>query len=57
MGNFWLFLLPLGVILGFSRLVGAAFLRIGQPRVAGEMAAGFALGPAVFGALAPPAFR
>ena len=53
MGNFWLFLLQLGVILGFSRLVGAAFRRIGQPQVVGEMAAGFALGPTVFGAIAP----
>ena len=56
MGNFWLFLLQLGVILGFSCLAGAAFRRIGQPQVVGEMAAGFALGPTAFGAIAPQAF-
>lgn len=57
MGNFGLVLLQLGVILGFLRLIAAVFRRIGQPQVVGEMVAGFVLGPTVFGALAPHAFR
>jgi Kef-type K+ transport system membrane component KefB len=44
MGDFGLLLVQLGVILVLVRLVGAAFRRIGQPQVVGEMAAGFALG-------------
>jgi len=49
--------LQIAVILGFSRLVAAAFHRFGQPRVVGEMAAGLALGPTVFGWLAPGAYQ
>ncbi len=49
--------LQIAVILGFSRLVAAAFHRFGQPRVVGEMAAGLALGPTVFGWLAPSAYH
>src|SRR6266481_8814273 len=48
-----LFLSQVAVIVGFSRLVAAAFRRFGQPRVVGEMAAGIALGPTLFGLLAP----
>jgi len=36
-----------------ARAVGALFRFIGQPQVCGEIAAGLALGPSVFGALFP----
>lgn len=56
MGDSALLFLQIAVILGVSRLVASAFHRFGQPRVVGEMAAGLALGPTVFGWLAPGAF-
>lgn len=46
-------LLQLAVILLAARLCGAAFKRVGQPAVIGEMAAGLLLGPIVFGAWLP----
>ena len=52
-----LLFLQIAIILGFSRLVAAAFHRLGQPRVVGEMAAGLALGPTLFGWLAPGAYH
>src|ERR1035438_5615110 len=55
--NTALFLLQLAVIVAFSRAVAAVFRRIGQPQVVGEMAAGIALGPSLFGALAPHAYH
>src|SRR5437762_2651969 len=48
-----LFLLQIAVIVGFSHLVSMLFRKFGQPRVVGEMAAGIALGPTLFGLLAP----
>jgi Kef-type K+ transport system membrane component KefB len=45
------------VIVGFSHLVAALFRRFGQPRVVGEMAAGIALGPTLFGWIAPGAYQ
>ena len=48
-----LFLLQIAVIVGFSHMVAMLFRRFGQPRVVGEMAAGIALGPTLFGLLAP----
>ena len=36
-----------------ARIFGAIARRLGQPSVIGEMAAGIALGPSLFGALAP----
>jgi Kef-type K+ transport system membrane component KefB len=57
MFNNTLFLLQIAVIVGFSRLVAAAFHRFGQPQVVGEMAAGIALGPTLFGLLAPHAYH
>jgi len=48
-----LFLIQIAVIVGFSHLVSSLFSRFGQPRVVGEMAAGIALGPTLFGLLAP----
>src|SRR5437667_197041 len=52
-----LFLLQLAVIIGSSHLVAAGFRRFGQPRVVGEMAAGIALGPTLFGLVAPGAYH
>src|ERR1019366_4606754 len=52
-----LLLLQIAVIVGFSRLVAAAFRRFGQPQVVGEMAAGLALGPTLFGWLLPGAYH
>lgn len=48
-----LFFIQLLVILAVARLVGALALKLGQPRVVGEMIAGILLGPTLFGALAP----
>lgn len=52
-----LFLVQIAVIVGFSHSVSALFRRFGQPKVVGEMAAGIALGPTVFGLLAPGAYH
>src|SRR5258707_671087 len=52
-----LFLLQIAVIVGFSRLVAAAFRRFGQPQVVCEMAAGIALGPTLFGLLLPGTYH
>ena len=52
-----LFLLQIAVIVGFSHLIASLFRRFGQPRVVGEMAAGIALGPTLFGLLAPAAYH
>lgn len=49
-------LLQLLVIITASRLVGKLFVRLGQPSVVGEMAAGILLGPSLFGWLAPGPF-
>ena len=46
-------LLQLVVILCAARLCGLLLRAFGQPAVVGEMAAGFLLGPVVFGAIAP----
>lgn len=42
-------LLDILIILGMARFVGAAFVRIGQPRVVGEIVAGVLLGPTLLG--------
>lgn len=54
-------LLDIVIILAVARLVGALFLRLGQPRVVGEIVAGVLLGPTLLGATlfewgSPPAF-
>ncbi len=41
------------VVVAVARGTGALALRIGQPRVVGEIVGGFLLGPTVLGALAP----
>ena len=46
-------LLQIVVILGTARLLGFVLRYFGQASVIGEMAAGFVVGPVVFGALAP----
>ena len=50
-------LLQLLVVLVVTRLCGAALARAGQPRAVGEIVAGLALGPSLFGAVAPAAQR
>ncbi|BCJ56158.1 hypothetical protein Asp14428_76330 [Actinoplanes sp. NBRC 14428] len=47
------FLLALVLVLALSHGLGALLRRLGQPAVVGEMAAGIALGPTIFGALLP----
>jgi Kef-type K+ transport system membrane component KefB len=46
-------LVALTTILLFSRVIGGLFVRIGQPRVLGEIVAGIVLGPSLLGAIAP----
>jgi len=48
--------LQLLVIIAVSRLTGWIFVRLGQPSVVGEMAAGILLGPSLFGLLTPGLF-
>jgi Kef-type K+ transport system membrane component KefB len=52
-----IFLLQIAVIIGFSRVVAWGFGKLGQPQVVGEMAAGIALGPTLFGLFAPAAYH
>jgi Kef-type K+ transport system membrane component KefB len=52
-----LFLLQIAVIVGFSRLIALLFARFRQPQVVGEMVAGIALGPSLFGLIAPGAYH
>jgi Kef-type K+ transport system membrane component KefB len=47
------FLLAVAIVMLIARLFGAAAVRISQPRVMGEVVAGIALGPTIFGWLAP----
>lgn len=49
------FFLQLAAVLVACRLVAALARRLGQPPVVGEMIAGVALGPSLFGLLAPSA--
>lgn len=48
-------LLALVIIIVFARGLGAAFKKIHQPEVVGEVIAGIALGPSLLGRLAPAA--
>ncbi len=45
--------LAVAVVVGAARLVGAAFGRIRQPQVVGEIVAGILLGPSLLGLVAP----
>jgi Kef-type K+ transport system membrane component KefB len=47
------FLLAVAIVMLVARLFGAAAVKISQPRVMGEVVAGIALGPTIFGWLAP----
>jgi Kef-type K+ transport system membrane component KefB/nucleotide-binding universal stress UspA family protein len=51
----WKLLLAAAVIIVVSRIVGAAFRRINQPQVVGEIVAGIMLGPSLLGAIWPGA--
>ncbi len=50
-------LLQIVVIVTVAKLFGAAFNKIGQPAVIGEMVAGIALGPSLFGQFSPAGFQ
>ncbi|MGL4412014.1 MAG: cation:proton antiporter [Bacteroidales bacterium] len=52
-----LLLIQIIVILLFSRLFGWIFTKIGQPTVIGEIVAGIALGPSLFGYFYPELFE
>jgi Kef-type K+ transport system membrane component KefB len=47
------FLLAVAIVMLVARLFGAAAVKVSQPRVMGEVVAGIALGPTIFGWLAP----
>ena len=51
MPNLLTLVLQIAVVLACSRIVGSLFLKVGQPRVVGEMFAGIMLGPSLLGAL------
>ncbi|MDH3300251.1 MAG: cation:proton antiporter [Acidimicrobiia bacterium] len=51
------FLVQLSILLGLARFAGSLARRIGQPAVVGELAAGIAAGPSLFGRVAPQAFE
>jgi len=53
MAGFKLLILQVGTILIVARLIGWLFGKLHQPRVVGEMLAGFLLGPSLLGWLAP----
>src|SRR5260370_9157515 len=53
MSDLMILLLQVAVVLTLSRAAGWLFLRLGQPAVIGEMAAGVLLGPSCFGWLMP----
>jgi Kef-type K+ transport system membrane component KefB len=47
------FFIAIAVVMLMARLVGSLAVRVGQPRVMGEVVAGIALGPTIFGAITP----
>ena len=49
-------LLQIVIVIIVARVLAALARRLGQPSVIGEMAAGIALGPSLFGAIAPGTF-
>ena len=48
-----IFFLAVAVVMLIARLFGSLAVKLKQPRVMGEVVAGIALGPTIFGALAP----
>src|SRR5215471_12098410 len=51
--NLFTLVLQIAVVLAACRALGSLFLKVGQPRVVGEMFAGIMLGPSLLGAFAP----
>src|SRR5215471_19323378 len=51
--NLFTLVLQIAVVLAACRALGSLFLKVGQPRVVGEMFAGIMLGPSLLGAIAP----
>jgi Kef-type K+ transport system membrane component KefB len=51
--NLFTLVLQIAVVLATCRILGSLFLKLGQPRVVGEMFAGIMLGPSLLGAIAP----
>jgi Kef-type K+ transport system membrane component KefB/nucleotide-binding universal stress UspA family protein len=49
------FFIAIAVVMLVARLFGILAVKLGQPRVMGEVVAGICLGPTVFGAIAPGA--
>jgi Kef-type K+ transport system membrane component KefB len=47
------FFIAVAIVMLFARLMGALMLKIGQPRVMGEVLAGILLGPTLFARVAP----
>ena len=47
------FLIAVAIVMLIARLFGIASVKLGQPRVMGEVVAGIALGPTILGALLP----
>ena len=47
------FFVAIAIVMLFARLIGTLAVRIGQPRVMGEVLAGILLGPTFFGAILP----
>ena len=47
------FFIAVVIVMLFARLVGAAFVKLRQPRVMGEVLAGILLGPTLLGTIAP----
>lgn len=52
-----LFLVQLALLVGVARFFGWLMKSVGQPPVVGELIAGVALGPSVFGRVAPESFQ
>lgn len=48
-----IFLVSIGVMLLFAKLLGEAFTKIRQPAIIGEITAGIILGPTIFGTILP----
>ncbi len=48
-----IFLVQVGLLLGFSRIAGLLLQRFGQPSISGEILVGILLGPTLFGRLMP----
>ncbi len=51
------FFLALAILIAAAKIVGSISVRVGQPAVLGELAAGLLLGPTFIDLLAMPAFR